>query len=243
MSLTSGRGPFSAARVGWASPALPDGDIAWVEPHPRRIQAELDGRVVIDTEHALLVHRPGHMLAYAFPRDAVGDLPHAAVPQAPGFVAVPWGAVDTWFEEGRQLVTYPPNPYHRVDLHPTTRRLTVVVAGTTVVDTDDTLILFETSLAPKLYVHRRHVRTELLRRTDSSSWCNYKGWATYWAVQVDGEVVEDAAWSYEDPLPESAGIAGFLSFDPTKVELTAELPPRPARPARPGHPGDLASAT
>jgi uncharacterized protein (DUF427 family) len=234
MSLTSGKGPFGASRVGWSSPPLPDGDIAWIEPHPRRIRAERDGRTVIDTEKALLVHRPGRMLAYAFPVAEVGDLPHEAEPEAPGFVTVPWDAVDTWFEEGRQLVTYPPNPYHRVDLHPTCRRLTITVAGTTLVDTDDTLILFETALEPKLYVDPAHVRTDLLRRTETTSWCNYKGWASYWAAEIDGTVVEDVAWSYEDPLPESSRIAGFLSFDPEKVELSAELPQGSSRPPAAG---------
>ena len=232
MSLTSGTGPFGASRQGRSSPPLPDGDITWIEAHPRRIRAELDGRTVIDTEKALLVHRPGQMLAYAFPVAEVGDLPQEEEPEAPGFVKVPWDAVDTWFEEGRQLVSYPPNPYHRVDLHPTTRRLTASVAGTTLVDTDDTLILFETAQPPRLYVDPRHVRTDLLRRTDTATWCNYKGWASYWAAEVDGTVVEDVAWSYEDPLPESSRIAGFLSFDPDRVDLSAELPqgsspPRP----------------
>lgn len=230
MSLTSGKGPFGAHREGWSSPALPAGDIAWIEPHPRRIRAERDGQVVIDTERALLVHRPGRMLAYAFPTADVGDLPCEPEPEAPGFVTVPWYAVDAWFEEGRRLVTYPPNPYHRVDLHPTRRRLEVTLAGTTLVDTDDTLILFETALEPRLYVDPAHVRTDLLRRTETTSWCNYKGWATYWAAEIDGTVVEDVAWSYEDPLPESSLIAGFLSFDPEKVELSAELPQGSSRP-------------
>lgn len=224
MSLTSGKGPFGAARAGWSSPPLPEEDITWVEPHPRRIRAELDGRTVIDTDRALLVHRPGHPLAYAFTADEVGDLPHDDVPEAAGFVTVQWDTVDTWWEEGRRLVTYPPNPYHRVDLRPTTRRLTVTVAGTALVDTDDTLILFETALDPKLYVSPVHVRTDLLSRTETATWCNYKGWASYWAVEVDGVVAEDVAWSYEDPLPESAAIAGFLSFDPTRAEVRAELP-------------------
>jgi len=230
MSLTSGKGPFGARREGWSSPPLPEGDITWIEPHPRRIQGELAGEVVIDTERALLVHRPGQMLAYAFPVGEVGDLPHEEEPEAPGFVKVPWDAVDTWYEEGRQLVTYPPNPYHRVDLHPTTRRLTATVGDVTLVDTDDTLILFETGLEPKLYVDRSHVRTDLLRRTGTTSWCNYKGWATYWAFEVAGTVVEDVAWSYEEPLPESSRIAGFLSFDPEKVELSAQLPQGSSRP-------------
>jgi uncharacterized protein (DUF427 family) len=197
----------------------------YVEPHPRRIQAVRAGEVVIDTERALIVHRPGRPLSYAFPADVVsGDLPHSPEPEAPGYVAVPWDAVDTWIEEGRPLVHYPPNPYHRVDCRPTRRRLRVEVAGTPIVDTDDTLILFETGLAPKLYVHRRHLLAEL-RPSDTTTYCNYKGVASYWSVVVGGDAVEDVAWSYEDPLPESEPIRGLVSFGPDRVTVTAELPP------------------
>ena len=109
---------------------------------------------------------------------------------------VPWDAVDTWLEEGRKLVHYPPNPYHRVDCRPTHRALRVVVAGTTLVDTSDTMIVFETALAPVLYVDPSHVRTDLLRRSNTSSYCNYKGYATYWSAVIGDTVVEDVAWSY-----------------------------------------------
>jgi uncharacterized protein (DUF427 family) len=223
MSLTAARGPLGADPAGWFSAPLPDG-IVFLEPHPRRIQATVGGRTVIDTEHALLVHRVGRPLTYAFPADEVGELASAPEPEAPGFVTVPWGAVDDWFEEGRKLVHYPPNPYHRVDCRPTNRHLRVEVAGTVLVDTRDTLILFETSLVPKLYVDRALVRAELLRRTETTSYCNYKGEATYWSAVVGDTVVEDVAWSYEDPLPESLPIKGFLSFDLTRAEVEAELP-------------------
>ena len=119
---------------------------------------------------------------------------------------------------------YPPNPYHRVDCHPTTRRLRVEVEGSTLVDTDDTIIVFETTLAPRLYVDPAHVRMDLLRRTDTTSWCNYKGVATYWAAVLGDVVVEDVAWSYEEPLPESTRIGGFLSFDLDKVDAFLDLP-------------------
>jgi uncharacterized protein (DUF427 family) len=233
MSLTLGRGPFGTDPAGWASPALPDGGTVFVEPHPRRIRAERDGRTVIDTERALLVHRPGRVLAYAFPVGDTGDLPSEPAPEAPGFVLVPWEAVDAWYEEGRRLVSYPPNPYHRVDCRPTRRRLRVDLLGTTLVDTDDTVILFETSLEPRLYVERANVGVDLAR-TDTTTWCNYKGVATYWAAEIDGTVTEDVAWSYEDPLPESSPIAGLLSFDATRVDLVAELPRGSSRPVRPG---------
>lgn len=219
MSLVAGRGPLGPDRAGWFSAPVAE-PIVYVEPHPRRVQAVRGGQLVIDTENALMVHRAGAPLGYVFPVGETADLPTEPEEVAPGYVRVPWGAVDTWLEEGRTLVHYPPNPYHRVDCRPARRRLRVEVAGGVLVDTDDTVIVFETSLAPRLYVAPEHVRTDLLRPTATSSYCNYKGYATYWAA---GDV-EDVAWSYGDPLPETGPIAGYFSFDPERADVTAELP-------------------
>jgi uncharacterized protein (DUF427 family) len=223
MSLVAGRGPLSSDPAGWFSPAVPD-DVVYVEPHPRRVQAIRGGRTLIDTERALLVHRRNHPLSYAFRADDVDGLPSQPVAEAPGYVAVPWDAVDTWLEEGRTLVHYPPNPYHRVDCRPTKRRLRVAVSGATLVDTDDTVIVFETALEPRLYVDPAHVRTDVLRPSATSTYCNYKGTATYWTAAIGDTVAEDVAWSYPDPPPESLPIKGFLSFDATRAEVFAELP-------------------
>jgi uncharacterized protein (DUF427 family) len=223
MTLVAGRGPLSSDPAGRFSPPLP-GDVVYVEPHPRRVQAVRDGNLVLDTERALMVHRRGRPLSYVFPADEVAGLPTEPEPEAPGYVHVPWDAVDTWLEEGRELVHYPPNPYHRVDCRPTRRRLRVSVDGTLLVDTDDTVILFETALEPRLYVDPAFVRTDVLRRSQTSSYCNYKGFATYWTAVLGDLVVGDVAWSYPDPPPESLPIKGFLSFDATRVDVVAELP-------------------
>jgi uncharacterized protein (DUF427 family) len=226
MTLVAGRGPLSSDPAGRFFPPVP-ADVVYIEPHPRRVQALRDGRPVIDTERAMMVHRRGHPLSYVFPVDEVGGLPSEPEPEAPGFVHVPWDAVDTWLEEGRKLVHYPPNPYHRVDCRPTKRHLCVSVNGTVLVDTHDTVIVFETALEPRLYVHPSHVRADLLRQTDTSTYCNYKGFATYWSAVSNDAVVEDVGWSYQDPPPEGLPIKGFLSFDAARVNVVAELPPTP----------------
>ena len=223
VSLVAGRGPLSNEPAGWFSRELL-ADVVFVEPHPRRVQAVRDGHTVIDTEQVLLVHRRNHPLSYAFRADEAHGLPSEPVSEAPGFVHVSWDAADTWVEEGRTLVHYPPNPYHRIDCRPTRRRLRVKVAGTTLVDTDDTVIVFETALEARLYVNPSHVRTDVLHQTDTSTYCNYKGVATYWSAVVGDAKVEDVAWSYQDPPPESLPIKGFLSFDATRAEIFAELP-------------------
>jgi uncharacterized protein (DUF427 family) len=223
MTLVAGRGPLSKDPAGWFVPPLPP-DVVYVEPHPRRVQALRDGRVVLDTEQVLMVHRRDHPLSYAFRPAEIGGLPGEPVPEAPDWVQVPWDAVDTWLEEGRELVHYPPNPYHRVDCRPTRRALRVTVAGATLVDTGETVIVFETSVETRLYVAPSHVRTDLLRPSATTSYCNYKGHARYWSAVVGDTVVDDVAWSYPDTPPETSPIAGFFSFDAARAEVSAELP-------------------
>lgn len=223
MSLVAGRGPLSPDPAGWFSAPMPAG-LVYVEPHPRRIQGIRAGRIVIDTENAVLVHRSDKPLSYAFPADEVGGLPSEPEPEAKGYVIVAWDAVDAWFEEGRELVHYPPNPYHRVDCRRTRRRLRVEIGGVTFVETEDTVIVFETALPPRLYVHPLLVRTDLLQPAATSSYCNYKGVANHWSAVCGEDTVEDVAWSYPNPLPESSLLEGLLSFDATRAMVTSGLP-------------------
>jgi uncharacterized protein (DUF427 family) len=180
---------------------------------------------VIDSERVVLVHRAGQPPAYAFPdTDAAPELPLSAEPAVPGYVRVPWSAVTAWFEEDEQVHGNPRNPYHRIDCMRARRRLRVEIGSATLVDTDDVIALFETSLAPRLYVKRDAVRMDLLVPSATETYCPYKGTASYWSAQVDGTLVPDVAWSYEDPVPESAAIAGLLSFYAERTTLLQNVP-------------------
>jgi uncharacterized protein (DUF427 family) len=223
MTLYAGRGPLSRDPAGEFFPPVP-AELVFIEPHHRRVQAVLKGDKVIDTEAALMVHRRDHPLSYAFPAADIAGLPTEPVPEKPGYVRVPWDAVDSWIEEGRTLVHYPPNPYHRVDCLPTNRGLRVSIGDTVLVDTVDTVIVYETSLVPRLYVDPGSVRTDLLRRSETTSYCNYKGHATYWSAVIGDQEFADVAWSYAETLPESTAIKGFFSFDDARSDIIAELP-------------------
>ncbi len=223
MSLTTGRGPLSASPAGRFTAPMPHG-VAYLEPFRRRVRASKDGRTVIESERVLLVHRPGRPPAYAFPDSDVQGVPAEPEPDAPGYVTVAWGAVDAWFEEAEEVSGHPRNPYHRVDCLRSDRHLTVEAGGTTLVDTTDTLVVCETSLDPRLYVDRRHVRMDLLEMSTTRTYCPYKGSASYWSAHLGDGVLTDVAWSYEDPLPESLPLAGFLSFDDARVTLSHDLP-------------------
>jgi uncharacterized protein (DUF427 family) len=199
-------------------------EVAYLEPFLRRVRALKDGATVIDSERVLLAHRPGRPPSYAFPKDDVHGVRAQPEPDTPDYVTVDWHAVDAWFEEAEEVFGHPRNPYHRIDCVRSERRLVVEAGGPTIVDTSETLIVYETSLAPRFYVDPRHVRMDLLERSTTQTYCPYKGTASYWSTRIGHEVVADVAWSYEDPLPESTPLRGFLSFDESRVTLRHDLP-------------------
>ena len=224
MSLTTGRGPLGRRPAGVFSVPMPDG-VVYVEPYPRRVRGVLGDATVVDSERVVLVHRPDALSTYGFPAADVSGVASTPLAEAPGFVTVAWDAVDTWFEEDHEVVSHPRSPYHRIDILPTHRHLLVTHGAHTVVDTTDTLVLYETGLAPRLYVAPEHVLPGMLERSDTVTYCPYKGEATHWSARVGDDLVADAAWSYEDPLDESLAIAGRLSFYNDKLTVSTDLPP------------------
>jgi uncharacterized protein (DUF427 family) len=223
MSLTTGRGPLSARRAGRFSAPVPD-HVSYLEPFPRRVRAARDGRTVIDTERALLLHRPGQPPTLAFPTDDVDGLPKEEAADASGYVIVPSDAVDAWYEEDEEFFGHPRNPYHRVDCLRSSRPLRVEANGTVLVDTTETMVVYETALDPRLYVDPGLVRVELTR-SQLHTYCPYKGTATYWNAVVNGVVLPDVAWSYEDALPESSPLQHLVSFDDQRVRVVHDLLP------------------
>ncbi len=99
------------------------------------------------------------------------------------------------------------------------KRMHVVFNGQTIADSTRALVLLETRHANVHYFPRADVCMDLLRRTDHHTYCPYKGNATYWSIEVGGETVENAAWSYEEPFDEVSEIKGYLSFYLDRVNI------------------------
>ena len=78
--------------------------------------------------------------------------------------------------------------------------------------------VLETASPPTIYVPAADVRTDLLVRAGGASFCEWKGSASYWSLEIDGCTTPKVAWSYETPFPEFADIRGHLSFYPNKVD-------------------------
>lgn len=146
-----------------------------------------------------------------------------------GLVAFDWAAMDAWFEEDEEVFVHARDPYTRVDALPSSRHIEVKINGVTVADTTRPTLLFETGLPTRYYLPLTDVRMDLLRDSDTSTQCPYKGEAGYYSVEIDGELITDIAWYYKHPVEESSRIAGMVSFYNEKVDIFVDGEPE-ARP-------------
>ncbi|HXI06374.1 MAG: DUF427 domain-containing protein [Bradyrhizobium sp.] len=97
-------------------------------------------------------------------------------------------------------------------------RLRVVFNGETIADSVAGFRVLETSHPPVYYIPPDDIARRHLAKAAGSSWCEFKGLAAYWTLDVDGRRAENAAWSYPQPSPPFAAIAGYLAFYASRVD-------------------------
>jgi uncharacterized protein (DUF427 family) len=114
-----------------------------------------------------------------------------------------------------------PSAGHPITVTPTGHRVTVRINGELVADTDAALTLREATLPAVQYIPLADVKQDLLRRTETATYCPFKGDASYYSVVTSsGDTVEDVIWTYERPYPAVADIAGHVAFYPDRAEIT-----------------------
>ena len=78
--------------------------------------------------------------------------------------------------------------------------------------------MLETTHPPNYYFPPDDVLAEAIERSDGTSFCEFKGRATYWTARAGGREVTDAAWSYESPSAAFAPIKDYLAFYAGRVD-------------------------
>ena len=115
-----------------------------------------------------------------------------------------------------------PGPDHPITIEPAGTRVVVTSGDVTIADTTGALRLREASYPPVYYLPPDAANWEVLQRTDTHTYCPYKGEASYYSVRTSEGTVGDAVWTYEDPFPAVAQIARHLAFYPDRVNVTAD---------------------
>jgi uncharacterized protein (DUF427 family) len=136
-----------------------------------------------------------------------------------GYIAFEWEAMDTWYEEEERVIAHPRDPYHRVDTRKRSRHVQVIAGGETLAESRRPKLVFETGLPTRYYLPPEDVQTDLLKPSETRTLCAYKGEAHYYSVMVDGEVHEDIAYTYPDPLPDNHQIRGLICFFNERADI------------------------
>jgi uncharacterized protein (DUF427 family) len=135
-----------------------------------------------------------------------------------GRVAFAWHAMDAFYEEDQRILGHAADPYHRIDIRPTSRHLVVRAGDEVVAETHRPLVLYESGFAPRWYVPREDVNEQHLAPVSRQTFCPYKGLCDYYDIGDAGR----AAWSYRDAYREVDRIDDLISFEPDKVTVTID---------------------
>jgi len=113
-----------------------------------------------------------------------------------------------------------PGPDHPITITRNLARVVVTVAGQVVTDSRDALTLQEASYAPVQYIPRKDVDMTRLERTDHSTYCPFKGDASYYSIRSGAK---NAVWTYETPYDAVIEIKEHLAFYPDRVDSIEEI--------------------
>ena len=211
-----------------------------LEDSPRRIRVLLNGAYIFDTTSAKLVWEHPWYPSYYLPRSdlqnatltepssshegytaytiSVGTkhTKGAAVvfTKGPlsGFLRLDFAAMDGWFEEDDPIYGHPADPYKRIDTRRSTRHIEVVVDGTTLAESSWSIHLYETGLPVRYYLPRAAARLDLMKPSETTTFCPYKGQARYYHVVVDGNTKEDLVWWYQTSFLDALAVQNLVGI-------------------------------
>jgi len=112
-----------------------------------------------------------------------------------------------------------PGPDHPITITHNPKRVRVTADGVVIAETTQALTLKEATYPAVQYVPRADAKMDLLKRTDRTTHCPYKGDASYYSIVAGSKTLDNAIWTYEKPFPAMTEISGHLAFYPDKVKI------------------------
>ena len=146
-------------------------------------------------------------------------IPGPGSPDLTGLMSPYVEKLDRWFEEDEEILGHPRDPFHRVDARRSSAHVVVRVRGEQVANSRRPVAIFESGLPVRWYIPLDDVRGDHLVESSTTTVCPYKGVARYWSIKMADGVVEDAVWSYAEPLLEALPAKGLVSFRGEGVEV------------------------
>ncbi|MGB3180908.1 MAG: DUF427 domain-containing protein [Cyclobacteriaceae bacterium] len=98
------------------------------------------------------------------------------------------------------------------------RHVRVIINGKVVADSNKSYRVLETSHPPVFYIPASDVRTEWIKPSEQTSYCEFKGRASYAEFDDGAEQRKAVAWYYTEPTETFSAIKGYYAFYPSKAD-------------------------
>ncbi len=115
-----------------------------------------------------------------------------------------------------------PSLDHPITIEANSSRVVVTVGGRVIADTRSALTLREAAYPAVQYIPRRDVDTTALIRSEHTTYCPYKGDASYFSIPEGGDRSLNAVWTYETPFEAMAQIKDHVAFYPDRVDQISQ---------------------
>ncbi|WP_169543148.1 DUF427 domain-containing protein [Sneathiella aquimaris] len=102
--------------------------------------------------------------------------------------------------------------FYSLDISPAANRIRGYKSGVLIFDSRQCLLMNETHHDPVYYVPKSDINMSLLTLSEFRTFCPFKGNASHWSLELDGQRTQNVAWSYESPLKDAEPIKGYLAF-------------------------------
>lgn len=104
------------------------------------------------------------------------------------------------------------------EVEPSTKRIRVVFNGVTIANSSHAKRVLETSHPPVYYIPPNDIAMDFLQASTKTSYCEFKGRAQYWTIEVNGKKVGDAAWGYPEPTARFESIRDHIAVYPSLMD-------------------------
>ncbi|MBE7188277.1 DUF427 domain-containing protein [Jatrophihabitans endophyticus] len=115
-----------------------------------------------------------------------------------------------------------PGPDHPITVQAEGTHVVARVGDTVIAETRDALTLREANYPPAYYVPLADVDPAVLRPSDTTTYCPYKGEASYYSVETPSGGVTDAMWFYPQPYDAVGGIVDHVAFYTDRLDVVAD---------------------
>lgn len=117
--------------------------------------------------------------------------------------------------DGQESVWDYPRPPRLEAAH---KRIRIVCGGLTLVDSTNALRMLETSHPPVYYIPIADIQQQYVQVSQRVSWCEWKGQASYFHLQLPEQTIADAGWFYSNPSPIFANLRNHYAFYASKMD-------------------------